>query len=396
LRGEVPVGRDLAALEAEDGLDDASDPRRELQVADHRLHRADGTLTPPPLGAPVHGREGIELDRIPERGAGAVRFDERDLGGVHARGAQGLANQGLLGRSARGGQPCAPAVVVDGRAAHDRADPVSSRERVREPLERNDAAPFAARIAVRRRVERLAPAVRGERARLAELDHPLRGQDQVHAAGEREIALPRAQALAGEVQRHEGRGATRVDDQIRATEPEHVGEAPGERTREVARERIAVVARDAGRTQAREVLARAATDEHARLGPSERRRPDPRVLQGLPGDLEQEALLRVELVGLTRRDPEEGGVEAVDRAEEAPAACVRLAGREAIGIEDRAHVPALRGHVAEGVAVAHEERPEALRVVGAPGEAAAEADDGDGLRGSPGAGIARDPGHLAK
>ena len=100
------------------------------------------------------------------------------------------------------------------------------------------------------------------------------------------------------------------------------------------------------------------------------------VLERLPGDLEQQPLLRIHVRRLARRDAEERGVEAVDVVEEPAPAGVHLArhaggsGRKAVG------VPAVRGHLADRVDAVAQQLPEGLGPSRA-GKAAADADDGD-------------------
>jgi hypothetical protein len=52
--------------------------------------------------------------------------------------------------------------------------------------------------------------------------------------------------------------------------------------------------------------------EHARAASFQRRRSDPRVLEGLPRELQREPLLGVHAARLARRDAEEERIEAVN------------------------------------------------------------------------------------
>jgi hypothetical protein len=63
------------------------------------------------------------------------------------------------------------------------------------------------------------------------------------------------------------------------------------------------------------IVARDRPHIDARLAGVETVGRDTGVLESLPGELQHEALLRVHRRGLTRRDAEEAGVEAVDRVE---------------------------------------------------------------------------------
>ncbi len=103
------------------------------------------------------------------------------------------------------------------------------------------------------------------------------------------------------------------------------------------------------------------------------------MLERFPGHLEQQALLGIHRDGLARGDAEEGRVEPVDVFDEAAAAGRRLARRRGIGIVERIDVPAVAGNLADRVDPVAQQAPEALGIRGAPREAAAHADDREGL-----------------
>jgi hypothetical protein len=95
------------------------------------------------------------------------------------------------------------AVLVHGRSADERQDAIAVGQRVAETLEDDHAAALAADEAVGARVERLASAVRRHEAPARQRDRHLGREDQVHAAHDRRVALASAEALAGQVHRHE-------------------------------------------------------------------------------------------------------------------------------------------------------------------------------------------------
>jgi hypothetical protein len=106
---------------------------------------------------------------------------------------------------------------------------------------------------------------------------------------------------------------------------------------------------------------------------------DSRVLQGLPAQLQHEPLLRIHDVGLSGRDAEEHGVEAVDSIEEpTPAGVQPLAGRSDVGSDERVRIPALPRHLGDRVPPVPEQLPEAVwgRRVREPTR---HSDDRDGL-----------------
>ena len=73
-----------------------------------------------------HRAERLHLDRIAERGAGAVRLDVADVARARRRRrASACADHRLLRRAVRRRQPAAAPVLVDGRAANDREDAIA-------------------------------------------------------------------------------------------------------------------------------------------------------------------------------------------------------------------------------------------------------------------------------
>ena len=188
-------------LQGEDDLDQPGHPGRRLQMPDVGLHRADHERIGGGAARPEHDTEGLDLDGIAEHRPGAVSLHVRDASRIDLTGCQRLPDHGLLGRTIRGREAAAGAVLVHGSPADDRQDPVPRAQRVAEPLEDDDATALALHEAIGGRVEGLAAPVGGQHARLAERDRVFRRQDEVHAADERHLTLAASQALTGQVKR---------------------------------------------------------------------------------------------------------------------------------------------------------------------------------------------------
>ena len=103
------------------------------------------------------------------------------------------------------------------------------------------------------------------------------------------------------------------------------------------------------------------------------------IFESLPYHFEEEALLRIHVTDLARRDAEEIGVELVDSFDETAPARVNLAQRGGIGIVERFDIEALRRQLRDGVNAVAQELPELGRRVGAAREPAADSYDGNGL-----------------
>ncbi|RYJ25410.1 hypothetical protein CU044_4295 [Streptomyces sp. L-9-10] len=282
-----------------DHLDDAADPGRRLGMADVRLQ---GPQPERPVVGPLGsvGRdEGLRLDRVAERGAGAVCLDRVHLRRGEPRARQRLTDHRLLGRSVRRGQAVGRAVLVHRGTAYDRQHLVAVAAGVGQPLHEQhpDAlAPAGAVGAVR---ERLAAAVHGQRALPAVLDECARRGHERGAARERQRALLAAQRDHREVQRHERRRACRVHRHRGPDEAERVGDPAGRDTAGAAVGEEALESLGRLRHPRRVVVVHDAR-EHAGPGVPGLYRVDARALEGLPGGLQQEPLLRVRRQRLTR------------------------------------------------------------------------------------------------
>ncbi len=279
---------------AEQRLDQPGDARRALQVPDVGLDGADGQRLLRGAAGAEHRAERGGLDRVAGGGAGAVQFHVLDLvggeGGPLVRRPQHL----LLSRAAGHGEPVRGAVVVDGAAVDDAVDAVPVGQRLPQRLEDDDAAALAGDEAVGPGVEGVRHAVGRERAEPLLGDGVLRQQVEVHPGGQGDGGLAAAQALAGEVDGDERGGLGGVDGQAGPAQAQVVGDASGDDTpvdagHGVLGDLVGPLLVEQGR-----VVVAQGSDEHGGAGVAQRCRNDARVLQGLPGEFEDEPLLRVD------------------------------------------------------------------------------------------------------
>ena len=396
---EMQLRGNEAVLQAEQRLDETGDARRRLQVADVGLHRPERARVRPGRRPAVHRAEGLDLDRIAQDRPGPVRLDVVHLLRGDLAVLERLPDHRGLGDAARRGEHRGAPVLVHRRAPDESEHPIAVGEGVRQPLEHHDPAALAPHEAVRARVEGLAATVRRHEAPLRERDRHLGREHQAHASRHRERALLRAEAAAREVHRHQRRGARGIDGEARAAQVEQVRQPVRHDAVGGAGARPRVDAASVGGHE-RGVVVVVARHEHAGRAPVQRGARLARVLERLPRHLEQQALLRVHAGRLAGRDAEELGIEAVDRAEEAPPSRAHLPGRGRIRVVQRVDRPPIGRHLADGVDPVHEQAPEALRIARVAREAAAHPDHRDGLRaGHPGAvqilaGLAGEQGEL--
>ena len=175
---------------------------------------------------PVGGEQRLRLDRVAERGAGAVRLHRVDLGRREPGAGQRLPDDPLLGRAVRRGQPVGRAVLVDRAAAHHRQHRVPVAARVGQPLQQQQPDALGQAHAVRGGGERLAPAVRRQAPLPGEPDEHRRAWPSRSTPPASARCTPRRAAPAGQVQRHQRRRAGRVDRHRRALQPEDVDTRP--------------------------------------------------------------------------------------------------------------------------------------------------------------------------
>ena len=225
---EVEAGRELPVLHGQRDLQQTDDAGRALEVADVRLGGADQQRRSGWAGPAERRTQRVRLDRVADRGSGTVQFDVLQLGrchpGVLARPAEHLLLRGGAGH----GEPAGGAVVVHGAAAEQAVDVVAVGQRAAQRLEHDGAATLATHVAVRAGVERVADAVRGQRAEPGEVQRALRREDEVHATSDRQFGLAAPDALGGHVHGDQRRRLGGVDGQAGSVQPETVGDAVGD------------------------------------------------------------------------------------------------------------------------------------------------------------------------
>ncbi len=305
-----------------------------------------------------------------------------DRVGVHVRQEQRLRDRGGLPVHPGGGEAHpGRAVVGHRRAEHHGIDAVAVLDRVGEALQRHHTAAVAVHRARRRGVEGAAMAVRREDAAfLIEVASDERCADR-DPAGEREVALPGEQRLAGEVDRQERGRAGRLRDDARPHQAELVRGAAGQE--------VAVVAEQEPEHPGRlhQLAVRQQVDDQIDVGAAAGIDADPQrralriaagVLQRLPGALQEDAVLRVHQLRLARGEAEEGGVEPVAVRDHPLGPHEARIGEQARIDSGRGEL--LHGGVGDRLDAVAQVAPQLAHRAGA-GKARGEADDGDARRG---------------
>ena len=381
-RGEVEVRGHRRLADAQHRLHQPGDPRRDLQVADVRLHRAHANGRAVAARLAEHGGERVDLDRVAHRRSGAMGLDRVDGARIDLRVGHRGAEQSDLRVGVGRHQVVRQSVVVAGRPAQHGVDAVAVRDRVGQPAQDDHATALGAHVAVGRRVERLAAAVRRQHSELLHHQAVLGAVDDAHPARGRHVALAVLDGAHRLVHRDQAGAARGVHVDARAFKTEHGADAARAERRVVARSDVAIAARRADLhavVEPHQVLALRRAQEHAdHVVWAELERREVRVLERLVYDLQRQPLLGVERASLTRRHTEERVVEHTNAGE--PAAVCGVVGQRLAVVEaaQRVQVPSARGHRADGLPAVQEQLPELGDVLSAR-EADAHPDDRDRL-----------------
>ena len=369
-RGEMQGRRQDGMAHGLHGLDQPRDPGRGHRVADIGLDRADRAESL----VRREGRESIRqrrnLDGITQARAGAVRLDQADMPRVDVGSAVDLSFQFRLRRGAGRGQAAGLAVLVDPRPAHHSQHPVAIPQCVGQALQDDDANAFAWREAVGGVIESGAAPVRRRHAGIGQIEEDRRRQQVArHSGRERHVSLSGTQALAGQMERHEGGGASGIHREGRPLQVQEVRQ-PRRQDRHRPAERLEAGGGGGG------VGVGGGADEDAAAQAIQLGRGGAGALQRVPGFFQQQALLRVHRLGFRRRDGEEQRVEAVVIRKRRGPARIGLTWLAAFSGVVRGHIEAV--DFPHGRMAGEDIAPERLHIRRV-GEAASHADDGDGL-----------------
>ena len=300
--------RNHASRQRQRRLGQTGHPRRGLQMTQVRLHRPDQQWLIHRPAPTQHRPQCARLDRIPQQRPGAMRLDIIDLTHIHTGiGIRRPQHRHLRSRVRRH-QPVGPTVLIDRRPPNHRQHPITVATSVRKPLQHHHPGALTAHESVRRRVEGVAGARSGHGIDDVETAGRRRGQQHVHPTGQRHLGLPRPQTLTRQMHRHQRRRTRGVHRHRRTPQIKHIRQPIGDDAQCTAGPRPGVH-RAQIRCRQIAVLGQAGSGEDTGLGVPQRLRRDTGMFKGFVGDLQQQPLLGVHLVGLTGRDFEELRIE---------------------------------------------------------------------------------------
>ena len=374
-RLKVQAGRQHRVLQRQRHLDQPSNARSPFRVAQVRLDRTDATEVSFSAALRQHIAQCLELDRITCARASPMRLNILHMSRNHRGIGIGLAQQVLLACGPRRGQEAAAAPVIVDRAAADHGiDRVAGGHGISQAFEYDQPSAFAAHIAVPASIAELAAAIGGHHLGLRIGNRDLRLQDDVDPTSQGHGALAIAQAAARQVHRHQRRRAGCVHRKAGALESKQVRKPAGGAIAPTAGGHVEV---SLGRIVEEPCLVIAQPDagKHTCFAQARRLRNLTGIFQRFPGNFQQQPLLRVQAVSLTRGDAEEVGVKAVNIFEKAAPTGHDLARSGRALIIEAAKVKAAARNLADRIDAIQQCLPEGARVVNAAGEAATDSDN---------------------
>ena len=240
----------------------------------------------------------MQFGAIAEPGAGAVALDHADLFGLRAGCVKHAPEQPGLGVAARRGHALGAAVGVHAAGQHLGQYRVSVAVGHRAAGQHEHRRPLGPHRAAGLRAVRAAVSVVGQCVLLGEFDEVAGRAEHADPAGQRDVAVAAAHRGDRDVQRGQPTGAGRVDRQRGSAEPQHVGDASGDRAERGAGEQMPAVGRVFGEiTAVPEVRGPdVASDVFSGQGVGV----DARVLQCPPAHPQRNPLLRVDRDGFPR------------------------------------------------------------------------------------------------
>ena len=308
---EVGGCRNRVVLERLQHLDQRHHTRGGFRVADVGLRRPQQHRVSSRAVASQNAAQSRGLNRVTQDGAGAVGLNKIHVGRVNVRVQVGALQHVHLRIRVRRGQAVGVAVRVGGGALDHGDDIVAVRNRIRHALEHHKTCGLGAHdtvCVIRKRLDRTG---RRNHAELREHQRRKRVGQHVHATSQRHVALVLTQRAHRVVGRHQRRRARGVHVHAGATEVESIRNAVRDNRTGRTGQRIGVCLRRV-RTHQHPVIIRARTHEHTDRRAAQAVGRNVRILQRLPCRFQHDALLRVHVLCLKRRQPEELVVKAGD------------------------------------------------------------------------------------
>ncbi len=355
-------------LQLQQHFRDPGDARSTLQVPNVGLHGADRAELPTGVACAEGLRERGYLNRVSQRSSGPMRLHVADHARLDARLRNHIGNDLRLSGRIRHRVPVGLATMIDGGALDHAVDVVLVLNRTRQGFEEHSADTLARHVSVSPVPEARAPSrARGELT-LRQRQILVRVDRYVDAAGERELALSVADALAGQMNGREGARAHGVNGKARSLEIAEVRDPVRDRGRAPTESELFSVRLSLRSVEL--ILRVHHANEYAyprsprgTCIPSQLLTGVAGVLQRLIRTLQEQTLLRIHELGLAGRDIEEQRVELIDSVHEAAPLAIGLADLALLRVEVPSGVPAPPRNLRDAIPAFLEVAPVLLEVL---------------------------------
>ena len=277
-----------------------------------------------------------------------------------------------LGLGARRRETRGFPITVHAGSGNHCQDLVSILQGLGKPLEQHHATSLRAGIPLTILVKRSASSLRGEHRGLREIDEPHRMQMKTHSGNDRRLRISAVDRLTGLMECHERGGACRVHRHAWPPQIKEIGKPVRRDTHRVPRRRGRVDGRQIINAEVR-IVRGGDADKDPGIGSAPRRGLDSGFFKSLPGQLQQQSLLRIHLCRLTRGDPEERGIESEDVAHRPRGEGVGATRFRLIGVQIGILRPAVPGNLRDQILSPDQKIPEITFLLA--GQAMGVADD---------------------
>ncbi len=256
--------------------------------------------------------DGCDLNRIAQGRARAMGFEIAQIVGLQACALQSQLQKPLLSLAIRGGQTLAEAVVIDSTGADPAPEGAVLGLVVFATLQNDHTCPFGAHIAVSSSGKRLAMAIGREGPGPLKAQTDIGFEHQVGSPDQGQITLATVQALASQMDGHQGRRTGGVNGHGGALGPQLVGNAAGRYAQSHTRHAAAAAAIFAAVEAALGIITARESNKNANILFFEAFGQDTCVFEGLPGQFQQDPLLGIHALGLAGRYAKKGRIKGLN------------------------------------------------------------------------------------
>ena len=302
-RGDRPIAHTLH------NLDQTSSTRSGLGVPKVRLGTAQQQRLIRVAPATQHRTQRSSLNRITQNSAGAVGLHIVNLARLNASVRVSALQHSHLRIRIRRGQTIGSAIGIHSRTLDNGINRVAIRNGVLHALEHHQTGAIGTDKTIRILGKRFDRTTRANHAELTESSGNKRRSHNIDAPGKHDVRFARTQRTNRLVHRHQRRRTRSVNADRRAAEIKSIRNTVGDHRTGITRQRIRMRLRWI-RSDHHPIVIVGGTDNHANIAAPQLISGNMCVFQRLPRKLHHDALLRIRIGRLQRRQTEKLRIEA--------------------------------------------------------------------------------------